>query len=69
MIGDIRKLTAEIAERFKHRYYDSSMSIGSELFQRIKEVDAQVVTTDCAGCEMQMDAISKLDNMSMNNDF
>jgi len=40
---------------FKHRYYDSSMSIGSELFQRIKELDAQVVTTDCAGCEMQME--------------
>ncbi len=40
---------------FKQRYYDSSMSIGSELFQRVKEVNAQVVATDCAGCKMQIE--------------
>jgi len=40
---------------FKRRYYDSSMNIGSELFQRIKELNAQVVATDCAGCSMQME--------------
>lgn len=40
---------------FKRRYYDTSMSIGSELFQRVKEVNAQVVATDCAGCKMQIE--------------
>lgn len=40
---------------FKRRYYDSSMSIGSELFQRVKEVNAQVLATDCAGCKMQIE--------------
>jgi len=40
---------------FKRRYYDSSMNIGSELFQRIKEVNAQVVATDCGGCKMQIE--------------
>jgi len=40
---------------FKRQYYDSSMSIGSELFQRIKEVNAQVVATDCGGCKMQIE--------------
>lgn len=40
---------------FKRRYYESSMNIGSVLFQRIKEVNAQVVTTDCSGCKMQIE--------------
>ena len=40
---------------FKRRYYESSMSIGSALFQRIKEVNAQVVATDCGGCKMQIE--------------
>lgn len=40
---------------FKRRYYNSSMEIGSELFKRIRELDVQVLATDCAGCEMQME--------------
>jgi len=40
---------------FKRRYYESSMSIGGALFERIKEVGAQVVATDCAGCKMQIE--------------
>jgi glycerol-3-phosphate dehydrogenase subunit C len=40
---------------FKRRYFNSSMKIGNALFQRIKELDVQVVATDCAGCEMQME--------------
>ncbi|MFC1995065.1 heterodisulfide reductase-related iron-sulfur binding cluster [Chloroflexota bacterium] len=40
---------------FKHRYYESSMSIGRALFERIQEIGVQVVATDCAGCKIQIE--------------
>jgi len=40
---------------FKRRNYESSMQIGASLFQRIEEVNAQVVATDCGGCKMQIE--------------
>jgi len=46
---------------FKHRYYESSMSIGSALSERIKEVSAQIVATDCGGCKMQIEQAANVE--------
>jgi len=40
---------------FKRRYYEDSMKIGSAVFERVKELNAKLVATDCAGCEMQIE--------------
>ncbi len=45
----------------KHRYYESSMSIGRALAERIKEVSAQVVTTDCGACKMQIEQAANVE--------
>jgi glycerol-3-phosphate dehydrogenase subunit C len=39
---------------FKRRYYESSMTIGQSVFERVKELNVKLVATDCAGCEMQI---------------
>ncbi len=46
---------------FKRRYYESSMSIGGALFERINEVSAQVVATDCSGCKMQIEQTTNVE--------
>ena len=46
---------------FKCRYYESSMLIGSALFERIKEVGVQVVATDCGGCKMQIEQAANVE--------
>ncbi len=46
---------------FKHHYYESSMTIGKALSERINEVNAQVVATDCAGCKMQIEHIANVE--------
>jgi len=43
---------------FRHRYYESSMRIGEALSERIDEVDAKIVTTDCGGCKLQMEQMT-----------
>lgn len=45
---------------FKRRYYDSSMAIGGPLWQRIEEIDAQLVATDCGGCRIQIEHAAKV---------
>jgi len=39
----------------KHEYYESSMIIGSALFKKIKEINAQIVATDCGACKLQIE--------------
>jgi len=43
---------------FRHRYYESSMGIGKALAERIEEVDAQILATDCGGCKLQMEQMT-----------
>ena len=43
---------------FRHRYYESAMGIGEALSERVEEVDAQILTTDCGGCKLQMEQMS-----------
>ncbi len=40
---------------FKEEKYKVSMAIGQELFERIHEADPQVVVTECATCQMQIE--------------
>jgi glycerol-3-phosphate dehydrogenase subunit C len=40
---------------FKHRHYAESMKIGQAVFDRVKELNADLLSTDCAGCAMQLE--------------
>lgn len=46
---------------FKRRYYETSIRIGRELFQKIKEVGAQIVATDCSSCKMQIEQAANVE--------
>jgi len=40
---------------FKKEYYDISQEIGRQLFNKIEEVDPEIVVTDCETCKMQIE--------------
>jgi glycerol-3-phosphate dehydrogenase subunit C len=40
---------------FKQEKYDVSMAVGASLFTRIAELEPQLVATECATCQMQIE--------------
>jgi glycerol-3-phosphate dehydrogenase subunit C len=46
---------------FKRGYYESSMNIGGALSERINEVGADVVATDCGGCKLQIEQLANVE--------
>ena len=42
---------------FKHQYFEYSMAIANELSAGIKELCADVVVTDCGGCQLQIEQL------------
>jgi glycerol-3-phosphate dehydrogenase subunit C len=40
----------------KHTTFERSLAIGNKLFEEIKNTSFDIMTTDCAGCRMQIES-------------
>jgi glycerol-3-phosphate dehydrogenase subunit C len=61
-VGNVDRGCCGLAGSFgmKAKNYDASMAIGARPAKYLREEEFDAVTTDCAGCEMQLQAVSGL---------